>query len=518
MQREQRPALRHPLWLLLATPIILTALLSVVLLVCNGYISLTRFDMLNMPEFIGLKNYGELLSSVEFWSAAGYTALVLLVVSGICVGLGWLGGTGAAKLPLPLQVTVAVLAGLGTMLGICFGHIDAFGKVETYHILDLPFQLILVGIGPALLIFYIGALTGRSSAVWHIAVGVVPVWPLVDKGVSLINRDVIISPFSSEETKNLWLPDLLDHKANQIFDLGSAGAIFIMMLVMVGLLTAAAHIVISRCMKSSPSPLLSQKVGKGISLSVIILCAGATLVMLILLILLAITPDCDPLALFPTENISAKSFEALDALYPRTYLRLMPVYMLISLFVYFVAVLPPAVWLSFSSSKFRRPMIVTALISSVILSFFLGLFWTWSEFGLSGTLLISMMLECFSFPAYPAALLLTTLLLRRMTAGCQTAGEFLRSPRRVGATAVSLTGAYLLFSLALPFAQNAKMVDIDAYRRFPLAMVESEAYCSVSVASAAAVMLVAVGAVLLIGGVVAIAVGVNKILPKTEQN
>lgn len=488
------------------------------MLVYNGYISLTRFDMLNLPEFIGLKNYGELLSSAEFWVATGYTALVLILSGGICVGLGWLGGTGAARLPMPLQVAFAVLAGLGTMLGICFGHIDAFGKVETYHIY-LPIQLILVGIGPALLIFYIGALTGRSRVAWHIAVGAMPVWLLVDNGASLINREAYFFPIiSSKATINLWLPDLLDYKANKIFDIGSAGAIFIMMLIMVGLLTAAAHIIISRCLKSSPSFLLSQKVGKGMSLSVIILCSGATLVMLILLLLMAITPDCDPLALFPTENISVKSFATLDTLYNHTYLRLTPVYMLVSLYIFFVAVLPPAVWLSFSSSKFRRPMIVTALISSVILSFFLGLFWTWSEFGLSGTLLISMMLECFSFPAYPAALLLTTLLLRRVTAGCQTAGEFLRSPRRVGATAVSLTGAYLLFSLALPFAQNAKMVDIDAYRRFPLAMVASEAYYSVSVASAAAVLLITVGAILLIGGVVAIAVGVNKTLPKTEQN
>ena len=517
MQKEQRPALKHPLWLLLTTPIILTALLSVGMLVYNGYISLTQFNGLNLPEFIGLKNYGALLSSAEFWVATGCTALVLILSGGICVGLGWLGGTGAARLPMPLQVAFAVLAGLGTMLGICFGHIDAFGKVETYHIY-LPIQLILVGIGPALLIFYIGALTGRSRVAWHIAVGAIPVWMLVDNGVSIINREASFFPVSSKETINLWLPDLLDHKANRIFDIGSAGALLIMMLVMVGLLTAAAHIAISRCVKSKPTPMLSRKVGNGISLSALILCAGVTIVMLILLILLAITPDCDPLALFPTENISAKSFATLDALYNHTYLRLTPVYMLVSLYIFFVAVLPPAVWLSFSSSKFRRPMIVTALISSVILSFFLGLFWTWSEFGLSGTLLISMMLECFSFPAYPAALLLTTPLLRRVTAGSQTTGEFLRSPRRVGATAVSLTGAYLLFSLALPFAQNAKMVDIDAYRRFPLAMVASEAHYSTSVASAAAVLLIAVGAVLLIGGVVAIAVGVNKILPKTEQN
>ena len=509
MQKEQRPALKHPLWLLLTTPIILTALLSVGMLVYNGYISLTRFDMLNLPEFIGLKNYGALLSSVEFWSAAGYTALVLILSGGICVGLGWLGGTGAARLPMPLQVAFAVLAGLGTMLGICFGHINAFGKVETYHI-HLPIQLILVGIGPALLIFYIGALTGRSRVAWHIAVGAMPVWMLLNELAEIIRPFVIGGP------RSRWLPDLLDYKANKIFDIGSAGAIFIMMLIMVGLLTAAAHIIISRCLKSSPSFLLSQKVGKGMSLSVIILCAGAILVMLILLLLLAITPDCDPLALFPIENISAKSFESLGEIYNYAFMRATPSYMLIALFVYFVAVLPPAVWLSFSSSKLRRPMIVTALISSAILSFFFGVNYIWSIFGAFNAYFNTVALACMSFPAYPAALLLTTFLLRRVTAGCQTTGEFIRSPRRIGATALCLTGAYLLFSLGPHFAKMARAGYY--YVHDAMMTIDMQAYISTSVASAAAVLLIAVGAVLLIGGVVAIAVGVNKMLPKIEQN
>lgn len=486
------------------------------MLVYNGYISLTRFDMLNLPEFIGLKNYGELLSSVEFWSAAGYTALVLILSGGICVGLGWLGGTGAARLPMPLQVAFAVLAGLGTMFGICFGHIDAFGKVETYHIY-LPIQLILAGIGPALLIFYIGALTGRSRVAWHIAVGAMSVWPLVDNGASLINREAYFFPIiSSKATINLWLPDLLDYKANKIFDIGSAGAIFIMMLIMVGLLTAAAHIIISRCLKSSPSLLLSQKVGKGMSLSVIILCSGATLVMLILLLLLAITPDCDPLALFPIENISAKSFEVLGKIYNYAFMRATPSYMLISLFVYFVAVLPPAIWLSFSSSKLRRPMIVTALISSAILSFFFGVNYIWSIFGAFNAYFNTVALACMSFPAYPAALLLTTFLLRRVTAGCQTTGEFIRSPRRIGATALCLTGVYLFFSLGPHFAKMARAGYY--YVHDAMMTIDTQVYISTSVASAAAVLLIAVGAALLIGGVVAIAVGVNKILPKIEQN
>lgn len=517
MQKEQRPALKHPLWLLLTTPIILTALLSLGMLVYNGYISLTRFDMLNLPEFIGLKNYGELLSSVEFWSAAGYTALVLILSGGICVGLGWLGGTGAARLPMPLQVAFAVLAGLGTMLGICFGHIDAFGKVETYHIY-LPIQLVLVGIGPALLIFYIGALTGRSRVAWHIAVGAMPVWMLLNKGVSLINRDTFLFPFSSEGIRNVWLPELLNQKANKIFDIGSAGAIFIMMLIMVGLLTAAAHIIISRCLKSSPSFLLSQKVGKGMSLSVIILCAGATLAMLILLLLLAITPDCDPLALFPIENISAKSFEVLGETYNYAFMRAKPSYMLIALFVYFVAVLPPAVFFSFSSSKLRRPLMVVMLTASSLLSIFAGSYWVWAWFDMIDAPLPVIILECISFPIYPAALLLTTLLLRRVTAGCQNFSEFLRSVRRVGATATCLAGSYLLFALALLFAQGTDVLIYSEHYKFPLSTIKGVSRASMGAGAAASVLLIAVGAVLLIGGVVAIAVGVNKILPKTEQN
>lgn len=514
MQKEQRPALKHPLWLLLTTPIILTALISVGMLVYNGYISLTQFNGLNLPEFIGLKNYGALLSSAEFWSAAGYTALVLILSGGICVGLGWLGGTGAARLPMPLQVAVAVLAGLGTIVVICFEHIGIFTNIELYCSLILPLKLVLKGLWLAFLIFYIGALTGRPRAAWHIAVGAMPVWMLLDKGV----------PFNwtgNPKELNLWMPNWLDYEENIKFEIGYGGTILISMLLIVGLLTGAAHLavrLIARRNKTASEPLRSVRLGDKISRAAALVGGAVAFVTLLLLFLIAITPDDDPLALFPLQNISAENFIHFGELQYHPFLYLLPVYMLVSLYIFFVAVLPPAVFFSFSSSKLRRPLMVVMLTASSLLSIFAGSYWVWAWFGMIDAPLPVMILECIAFPIYPVCLLFTTLLLRRVTAGCQNFSEFLRSVRRVGATATCLAGSYLLFALALLFAQGTDVLIYSEHYKFPLSTIKGVSRASMGAGAAASVLLIAVGAVLLIGGVVAIAVGVNKILPKIEQN
>lgn len=94
------PILRRRVWWLLGLPAVLAAVILVLIPLGETLVySLTSYNLLEPPAFVGLQNYTRMLNEPLTWSSLFNTLWILLAAGGIPLLLGALFGTTAAGCP-----------------------------------------------------------------------------------------------------------------------------------------------------------------------------------------------------------------------------------------------------------------------------------------------------------------------------------------------------------------------------------------------------------------------------------
>lgn len=528
------PRLRHPAWWLLLLPLLPLVLLFLVSVGHEVYYSFTSFNMVELPEPVGWQNYASLLENELFWMAARNTVLYLVVGGGVCLGLGWLCGTGAARMPLPLRVILLAVAGLGTLLAFCqvgwlpyvlsgdiYGLLNSLIAMSNYAIPEpvlwaqqFPtavrlFQLVLLGMGPAFFIFYVGGRARRTRAAWHIGVAALPVWMLLNW-----LHTMLIIGYPATDYQGVWLPELFYDYQRIRYDMGPAGAVCVTMLLLVGVLVGVAQLLVGLASRLPVSRSVSHKptalhwCGGGLSL------AGCVpvLVVLVLLVNLAVRP-MDEFFLFPasffTQKPTFENFERLDSLWvPYLSPFSIGIYIIVAMTVYFTVILPPAVFFAFFASHRRRWVQAVWLAVMCLAPFSVASYGCWARLDVIDAFVPVLYLECLHSPLLPACTLLTALLLRHSVMGCDSFGSFFRTPGRVVRAALGVVGGCLLYLPVLPFGFYTGELIYSEPHKYPLAVISRLTGGS---ASAATVLLLAIGLVLLLGGLAAVTLSARKL-------
>ncbi|MBQ4333344.1 MAG: sugar ABC transporter permease [Clostridia bacterium] len=532
MEDRNRPILKHPAWWLLATPMVVPALLVVAALAVMAYYSFTRFNVVSPAVFVGLQNYAQLFANSVHWTAVGNTVLYLLLGGGVSIALGWLCGTGAARLPQFLRPILLALFGVGTLLSLCqqswmnymfdkdaYGLLNALLLQHTGQVADVPavgglitepipwaamyptairlLQLILVGVGPAFFIFYVGGRTGRSRAAWHTAVAAVPMWLVLRWNIT-----VTVTGTPTADYKGLWLPEYLNDYLNTRFDIGYGAAILMHLILLLAVLVGVAQVVVWLCTRHSRTATVPDRPGTlawcggGVGLMI-----GALVAVLLVLVINGALKPMDEWLLFPPRFFAQRptldnfSFENYWS-QPNGFLHLLPIYWLVSVVYYCTAILPPAVFFAFSGSRLRRPVLLLwlAVMALAPLARHSILWWEW---GLVNALGPVLRLCCHFSPLYPACLLLTVLILRRVATGCHGFSDLFRSTRRIFCSIAGVLGCCALFPLSMLLEQNGLGLIYDSRNYFPLQLL---GVLSGGVAFAGTLTIVLVGLALLLAG------------------
>ena len=126
------------------------------------------------------------------------TLFILLLAGGIALLLGWLFGSAAARLPLPIGIVIGILLSIGSLCALFPSWISLLFSSDSYGLLNAVLLekgtiqtpilwtqlhaneiqvliLALLSLAPSYLIFFIAGRSNRRRAAWHIAVTAVPV-------------------------------------------------------------------------------------------------------------------------------------------------------------------------------------------------------------------------------------------------------------------------------------------------------------------------------------------------------
>ena len=116
VHEQSRPVLRRKTGWLFFMPVLVLALLVVVLPLGRAfYYSMTAFNGLEAPHFVGLQNYAAVLQNPLTLPSALNTLWIFMIAGGLPLLLGWLFGRTAARLPLPVGILIGILFGAGSL-------------------------------------------------------------------------------------------------------------------------------------------------------------------------------------------------------------------------------------------------------------------------------------------------------------------------------------------------------------------------------------------------------------------
>ena len=261
--RQGHPVFRQKLgWLFFLPALVLALLVVLIPLGRTAYYSMTNFNMLESPHFVGMQNYAAVLGDPLTMHAVMNTLWILVIAGGIPLLLGWLFGSAAARLPLPVGVIIGVLFGAGSLsaltpswLALLFSG-DVTGLLNNLLLMrgivtePIPWltvhgnavqclQLGLLCLAPAYLIFYIGGRCGRMRAAWHVGVTAVPALLLANwmASASLVG-------YPSFEYRANWLPAMIFDYGSVRFEAGVACALILICLLLMAVVVTAGHLLV----------------------------------------------------------------------------------------------------------------------------------------------------------------------------------------------------------------------------------------------------------------------------------
>lgn len=540
-EEPPHPVLRSRAWWLLGLPALLAALILVLIPLGETLVySLTSFNVLDPPAFVGLQNYVRMLSEPLTWSSLFNTLWILLTAGGIPLLLGALFGITAARLPLPIGVAAGGLFTVGSLcaltpswLALLFSG-DAYGLLNAWRIeaaqKQLPadangllaeprqwlqtdangiqiLQLGLLCLASAYFIFYMGARCGRTRAAWHIGVTAMP-------AILLANwiLPVSLTGFPSTDYTAHWLPSMVYDYGNIRFEAGFASALLILCLLVTAAVAAVGHLLVwlgalllGEMRKKAPrreSALAQPLYWCGGSLG--LACGLTMLFPLFLIVSWAVRPISEvflfPPPLFPqqptTENFSfiENAWGASLALYSGP-----PVYLLVSLALYLLLVLPTAAAMAFLPGKAKRTASAVWLAVMAAAPLFTFTYFWCFNFAADSRLTASLLHYC-SSPLLPLNVLLTVWILRKSMAGCPNFSIWFQHPKRLVLTAATLLATGLASSLSLLFTASSNLM-YDETKMFPLqimASLLSGGIARVNTTNAAYLILLAIGGVLIL--------------------
>ncbi|HIW73818.1 MAG TPA: helix-turn-helix domain-containing protein [Firmicutes bacterium] len=513
------PAVRHAAgWLLWVPAAFLAVFLLLIPLGKILYYSLTDFNMLEAPSFIGMDNYLGLLRDDIFHKAAGNTLVILLAAGGGALLLGWLFGAAAARLPLPLGTAVGVLLGIvslstlapaglqylfsGDSYGLLNGRLMDAGLLQEPVAWTQEFageiqllMLLLLCLGPACLIFYLGGRSGRRRAAWHMAVTAVPMLLLAGW-----MAPVPLTGFPSVDYQAHWLPAMVYDYCTIRFEAGMGCAVLVVCLLTAGMLTAAGHLLvwgISRlvCPLTMEKDPFARRPWHWAFGGLGFLFGLLGLFPLFVTLATSLKPVSElfrfPPPLWPAEPTAENYARALAQ--PGLWPERLPLYLLVSLGGYLLFVLPTAAGIAFLRRRGKKTASLLLLGGSALIPLL--------PWGLWEPVNSAWEAACKAYllsPLLPLSLLLTVWVLRRSAVGCAAFPVWLRQKRRLALTGAALLSAGLLSALSLLCAFQPMPWDESA--KFPLGQLLAlgNGGIGAGVYSAACMLLLGTGTALLL--------------------
>ncbi len=522
--RQGHPVFRQKLgWLFFLPALVLALLVVLIPLGRTAYYSMTNFNMLESPHFVGMQNYAAVLGDPLTMHAVMNTLWILVIAGGIPLLLGWLFGSAAARLPLPVGVIIGVLFGAGSLsaltpswLALLFSG-DVTGLLNNLLLMrgivtePIPWltvhgnavqclQLGLLCLAPAYLIFYIGGRCGRMRAAWHVGVTAVPALLLANwmASASLVG-------YPSFEYRANWLPAMIFDYGSVRFEAGVACALILICLLLMAVVVTAGHLLVwagacllRLCRPEAPSCRRARAAHWCGGIAGLV-CGVLLLFPAYILINYAVKP-AEELFLFPPVLLTSRPVgENFTALFSSMAVRLsfarIPLYLLYALAVYLLTALPAAIGAAFLPERGKRIAVSGWLIgmaTAPLLGY--GSLWNFSSF-MDAVLPVSL-LRCMTSPLLPLSMLLTVWILRQSTAGCRDFADWRRKTKRVVLTGAAVLAVGLGTALSLLYIGADPML-YSSDVQFPLGILQVSGM-RIGVLSAGHLLLYAAGIVLVI--------------------
>ena len=522
--RQGHPVFRQKLgWLFFLPALVLALLVVLIPLGRTAYYSMTNFNMLESPHFVGMQNYAAVLGDPLTMHAVMNTLWILVIAGGIPLLLGWLFGSAAARLPLPVGVIIGVLFGAGSLsaltpswLALLFSG-DVTGLLNNLLLMrgivtePIPWltvhgnavqclQLGLLCLAPAYLIFYIGGRCGRMRAAWHVGVTAVPALLLANwmASASLVG-------YPSFEYRANWLPAMIFDYGSVRFEAGVACALILICLLLMAVVVTAGHLLVwagacllRLCRPEAPSCRRARAAHWCGGIAGLV-CGVRLLFPAYILINYAVKP-AEELFLFPPVLLTSRPVgENFTALFSSMAVRLsfarIPLYLLYALAVYLLTALPAAIGAAFLPERGKRIAVSGWLIgmaTAPLLGY--GSLWNFSSF-MDAVLPVSL-LRCMTSPLLPLSMLLTVWILRQSTAGCRDFADWRRKTKRVVLTGAAVLAVGLGTALSLLYIGADPML-YSSDVQFPLGILQVSGM-RIGVLSAGHLLLYAAGIVLVI--------------------
>lgn len=520
--RQGHPVFRQKLgWLFFLPALVLALLVVLIPLGRTAYYSMTNFNMLESPHFVGMQNYAAVLGDPLTMHAVMNTLWILVIAGGIPLLLGWLFGSAAARLPLPVGVIIGVLFGAGSLsaltpswLALLFSG-DVTGLLNNLLLMrgivtePIPWltvhgnavqclQLGLLCLAPAYLIFYIGGRCGRMRAAWHVGVTAVPALLLANWAAPLS-----LTGFPSSNYTAHWLPSMIYDYGSVRFEIGAACVLMLLTLLLCAAVVAVGHLLVwavSQLTRAGGAPAAVKRPARaahwcgGIAGLV---CGVLLLFPAYILINYAVKP-AEELFLFPPVLLTSRPVgENFTALFSSMAVRLsfarIPLYLLYALAVYLLTALPAAIGAAFLPERGKRIAVSGWLIgmaTAPLLGY--GSLWNFSSF-MDAVLPVSL-LRCMTSPLLPLSMLLTVWILRQSTAGCRDFADWRRKTKRVVLTGAAVLAVGLGTALSLLYIGADPML-YSSDVQFPLGILQVSGM-RIGVLSAGHLLLYAAGIVL----------------------
>lgn len=520
--RQGHPVFRQKLgWLFFLPALVLALLVVLIPLGRTAYYSMTNFNMLESPHFVGMQNYAAVLGDPLTMHAVMNTLWILVIAGGIPLLLGWLFGSAAARLPLPVGVIIGVLFGAGSLsaltpswLALLFSG-DVTGLLNNLLLMrgivtePIPWltvhgnavqclQLGLLCLAPAYLIFYIGGRCGRMRAAWHVGVTAVPALLLANwmASASLVG-------YPSFEYRANWLPAMIFDYGSVRFEAGVACALILICLLLMAVVVTAGHLLVwagacllRLCRPEAPSCRRARAAHWCGGIAGLV-CGVLLLFPAYILINYAVKP-AEELFLFPPVLLTSRPVgENFTALFSSMAVRLsfarIPLYLLYALAVYLLTALPAAIGAAFLLERGKRIAVSGWLIgmaTAPLLGY--GSLWNFSSF-MDAVLPVSL-LRCMTSPLLPLSMLLTVWILRQSTAGCRDFADWRRKTKRVVLTGAAVLAVGLGTALSLLYIGADPML-YSSDVQFPLGILQVSGM-RIGVLSAGHLLLYAAGIVL----------------------
>lgn len=527
---EHHPIIRRATGWLFWIPAILAAVFLGLLPIAQvGYLSLTAFNVLEVPRFVGLQNYITMLQDPLMQQSLLNTLFILLLAGGIALLLGWLFGSAAARLPLPIGIVIGILLSIGSLCALFPSWISLLFSSDSYGLLNAMLLdkgiiqtpilwtqlhaneiqvliLALLSLAPSYLIFFIAGRSNRRRAAWHIAVTAVPVIILAGWMVPLSTIG-----YPSVNYQAHWLPGMIYDYGGIRFEIGTSCALLVICLWLTMVLVTLAHLLVwgvshlSSVLRGRKALLSKRRpyhwCGGGAGL----LC-GLLLQFPLLILVTYALKSTDELFLFPPrffpQNPSSEGFAGIYQFQANVWglpgrSWNIPYYLLIALFLFILLVLPTAVGITFLQGRGKRAAAVVWFLTCAACPFVLQSY-LWKA-SLSNSLLLSSAAAYTSSPLLPLSVLLTVWILRKSTAGCSSFSVWFRQRKRLVFTIASLLITALSTSVSVIYAMQPLIY--NEFKRTPiqiLSQLSSGGLARMNVACAASLLLLGVGVLVLL--------------------